>query len=70
MPSFCSSKFYFNFSKFDIVTYVTGCQRLTLWRTKYKHHLKDAACNSLEDGICLQSSPGGGGGIIFRVISP
>ena len=33
MPSFCSTDFYFSFSEFYMVTYVTDCQRQTPNRT-------------------------------------
>ena len=34
--------FIFIFTKFKMVTYVTGCQRLTPRRTECKHLFKDA----------------------------
>ena len=50
-----------------MLTYVTGCQRLTPRRTHCKHLLKDAAWNPLLDRISLQNSPGGA--ITFSAIS-
>ena len=58
MPSSCGTIFFY-FSKFDIVTDVTGCQRLTPLRTEFKYLLKDAALNSLHDRICPKNSRGG-----------
>ena len=56
LNSFCISNFYFCFSKFDMVTYITGCQRLTLRRTECKDLFKDAAWTSLHDRLRLQKS--------------
>ena len=50
-----------------MVTYVTGCQRLTPRQTLCKHLLKDAALNLLLDRISLRNSRGGT--ITFSAIS-
>ena len=50
-----------------MVTYVTGCQRLTPRRTYCKHLLNDATGNPFLDRISLRNS--GGGAITFSAIS-
>ena len=60
MSLICSPNFQLTFSYFDLVTYVTGSNRLTPRSTECKHLLKDSAFNSLQDRICLQNSLGGG----------
>ena len=56
MPSFCSSNFYSTFSQYDMVTYVTGCYRVTPQRKQCIHLLFDATGIALEERICLQNS--------------
>ena len=46
MPSYCTD-FYFLFSEFYMVTYVTDCQRQTPKRTTYKHLLFYATWDAL-----------------------
>ena len=65
MSSLCSSNFYYSFSKFDMVTYITSCQGLMPRRTECKHILKETAWNFYKEGYVCKFPRGGGGKTIL-----